>query len=116
MSENKTWKQERPAWCPHPDCLFVRRAMDAICVGHLPKPEPHDGDENIHRWCLNGAADNGGVFDLQINNTDLWWFRQMFSALDGKAVEHTLAADEPKADPMAEYRCVHGFLFCSDCF
>lgn len=77
--------------------------MDAICVGHLPKPEPHDGDENIHRWCLNGAADNGGVFDLQINNTDLWWFRQMFSALDGKAVEHTLAADEPKADPMAEW-------------
>ena len=89
----QTWKQERPSWCPHPDCVFVRRAMDAICVGHLPELVAHDGDFNHHRFCLNGASDSGGVFDLQVNNTDLWWFRQMFSALDGKAVEHTLAAD-----------------------
>jgi len=79
-----TWKQERPSWCPHSDCLFVRRAMDAMCVGHLPEPIAHDGDFNQHRWCLNGTSDTGGVFDLQINDTDLWWFRHMFSALDGK--------------------------------
>ena len=78
------WKQERPAWCPHSDCEFKRRAMDAMCVGHLPAPAEHDGDFNNHRLCLNGAADNGGVFDLQINSTDLWWFRFLFHALDGK--------------------------------
>lgn len=80
----KIWKQERPGWCPHPDCLFVRRTVDAICVGHLPEPVPHDGDFNIYRWCLNGAAEDGGVFDLQINNADIGWFRISFDALVNK--------------------------------
>jgi len=79
------WKQERPPWCPHEDCVFRRRVMDKICGGELPTPEPHDGDLNTHRWCLNGAADNGGVFDLRVNATDLEWFRWTFDALDGKA-------------------------------
>lgn len=81
----KEWKQERPDWCPHPTCLFKRRVQDAMCCGDLPEPAPHDGDENIYRICLNGAADNGGVFDLQVNDTDLGYFRWIFDALDGKA-------------------------------
>lgn len=58
--------------------------MDNVCGGHLPEPAEHDGDFNHHRFCLNGAADNGSVFDLRVNNTDLWWFRWLFDALDGK--------------------------------
>ena len=79
-----TYKQERPAWCPHNECQFKRRAMDNACVGHLQTPTEHDGGFNHYRLCLNGVADNGGVFDLQVNNTDLWWLRWLFDALDGK--------------------------------
>ncbi len=42
------WKNERPKFCPHSDCGFVRRAMEAACVGMLPEPVPHDGDENYY--------------------------------------------------------------------
>jgi len=49
-----------------------------MCCGRLPKPEPHDGDFNTHRFCLNNASDSGGAFDLQINKTDVWWFGQIF--------------------------------------
>ena len=82
MSE--TWVQERPTWCPHTDCIFKRRAMDNICGGELPEKQPHDGGFNDYRFCLNGAAENGGVFDLMVNDTDLGWFRWIFDALDGK--------------------------------
>ncbi len=75
------WKQIQPDWCPHKECLFRRRVMDDMCVGCLPKPEPHDGDFNDSRLCLNGVADNGGVFDLQINSSDVSWFRWVFNAL-----------------------------------
>lgn len=81
MSE--TWTQERPTWCPHTDCLFRRRAMDSICGGELPTPTEHDGGLNTHRVCLNGAADDGRVFDLQVNASDLGWLRWIFDALDG---------------------------------
>lgn len=85
------WHQERPSWCPHQDCNFAYRVQDAACGGVLPKPTPHDGDSNTMRFCLNGAADNGGVFDLQVNKTDLWWFSRTFKAmmanLDGQTGE-----------------------------
>lgn len=77
----ETWKQERPKWCQHTECLFKRRVMDAACVGHLPKPVQHGADFNTHRVCLNGAADNGGVFDLQINDTDIWWCGWLFESI-----------------------------------
>lgn len=77
------WKQERPEWCPHSDCGFVRRAQDALCCGNLPKAEPHGEGFNIYRWCLNGADKGGDPFDLQINRTDIFWFRKMFNALLG---------------------------------
>lgn len=77
----QTWKQERPSWCPHPDCLFRRRAMDDICGGKLPAPEPHDGDHNTMRLCLNGADSTGAVFDLQVNDSDLHWLRWIFEGM-----------------------------------
>lgn len=77
------WKQERPKWCPHQDCLFQRRAMDSLCGGGLPEQVEHDGDFNTHRFCINGALPNDEVFDLQVNKSDLWWFRFIFEALDG---------------------------------
>ena len=75
------WRQERPSWCPHPDCSFRRRAQDALCAGQLPAPEPHDGDHNTHRICINAGEP---VFDLQINATDAEYFRWMLDATDGK--------------------------------
>jgi len=76
----EAWKQERPGWCPHQDCIFSRRSQDALCGGRLPKPEPHDGDENTHRLCIK----TGEVFDLQVNKTDCDGIRFILDALDGK--------------------------------
>ena len=78
------WEQERPGFCPHQDCIFKRRVMDHMCVGDLPEPAPHDGDFNNHRLCLNGADSTGAVFDLQINDSDIWWFKFLFEALSSK--------------------------------
>jgi len=78
--EKTVYKQERPDWCPHKDCVFVRRVLDSICGGKLPKPEPHNGDFNPYRICIKTDE----VFDLQVNDTDLGWFRWVFDALDGK--------------------------------
>jgi hypothetical protein len=36
---------------------------------------------NTHRICIVA----GEVIDLQVNGTDLEWFRWIFDALDGKA-------------------------------
>lgn len=77
-----TWKQERPSWCPHTECLFRRRVQDALCGGELPAPEPHDEDHNTHRICINAGEP---VFDLQVNASDLERFRWVFDALDGKS-------------------------------
>ena len=75
------WMQTRPDWCPYKDCRFKRRAQNAMCCGHLPKPVPHDVDFNIYRLCLNKMGKDGGVFDLQINKTDIYYFRKMFISL-----------------------------------
>jgi len=75
------YKQERPKWCPHQDCIHQRRVMDELCGGKLPKPEPHDADFNTYRICIKTDT----VFDLQVNKTDLDWFRWVFDALDGKS-------------------------------
>lgn len=81
---SKEWKQERPTWCPYPSCIFKRRVMDSICGGELPVQEPHDGDMNTHRICINGVDSSGGVVPLQVNKSDLDWFRWVFDALDDK--------------------------------
>ena len=58
--------------------------MDSICGGRLPEPVSHDGDFNTHRLCINGVDSSGGVVPIQLNETDLEWFRWIFDALDGK--------------------------------
>lgn len=78
------WKQTRPEWCPHKDCQFKRRAMDSLCGGKLPDPVKHDTALNTHRVCIKDSALAGDVFDLQVNSTDLEWFRWIFDALDKK--------------------------------
>ena len=40
----KTYKQERPAWCPNQSCGFSRRVLDGLCGGKLPEPMAHGGD------------------------------------------------------------------------
>lgn len=77
----ETWQQDRPTWCPHTDCLFRRRSMDAICGGELPTSADHDGTPNTHRLCINAGEP---VFDLQVNATDTDWLRWILDALDGK--------------------------------
>jgi hypothetical protein len=79
----KQWKQERPEWCGHADCIFRRRAMDSFCGGELPAPEPHNGDMNTHRLCIR-FEDDGSTVDMQVNATDLGWMRWILDALDGK--------------------------------
>lgn len=89
MSEAKVWKQERPAWCPHNDCIFKRRLMDEACVGELPEPADH-GDAkrvNTHRLCINADSPDESrkmLTDLQVNKSDLDWFRWLFDAIDGR--------------------------------
>ncbi len=82
------YRQERPSWCPYPDCNFKRRVTDAACGGELPVPEPHDGDTNTHRLCMNADQDpkapKSQVWSLQVNASDLDWLRWVFDALDGK--------------------------------
>lgn len=75
------YNQEKPSWCPHESCEFLRRVEDSLCGGSLPTPEPHDGDLNTHRLCINTDE----VFDLQVNVSDVDWFRWIFDAIDGKS-------------------------------
>jgi hypothetical protein len=81
MTKKKKWFQERPKWCPNPDCEFKRIAVDHICVGKLPEPIPHNNDENTHRMCLHQPVDNTDVFEWQINSSDVSWFRWLFDAI-----------------------------------
>lgn len=78
------WKQEKPSWCPHSDCVFLRRAQDALCAGKLPTPEPHDGDLNTHRICI--SCPDSDVFDLQVNTTDTYHFRRILDSIDGRGI------------------------------
>lgn len=84
MSE--TGKNERPAWCPHSSCAFLRQTQGLICVGALPEPVMHAETPNTHRLCLAEALPSGEVFDLQVNTTDAYHFRRMFDAIDGRGI------------------------------
>ncbi len=67
------WKQERPMWCPHTECVFGIRSQDSLCVGRLPIPADHDGVENTHRFCQRGAPDDGAwLHSLEFNRGDAW--------------------------------------------
>ena len=79
--EMKKWKQERPEWCKYKNCIFLRRAMDAICGGRLPKPILHQSTPNTHRLCI---VDDEGMMHYLVNDNDLQWWRWIMDALDGK--------------------------------
>jgi hypothetical protein len=70
-----------PDWCPHKDCKFIRQMQNAMCVGELPKPEPHGNDFNTHRLCLDTRETGHGIFDLQINHTDIYNLKLLFRNL-----------------------------------
>lgn len=77
----ETWTQERPPWCPHKDCAYLRSSQAAVCIGALPAPESHDGTDNTHRFCIRGAPDDGDwTFSLKINRGDSWAMRRILAA------------------------------------
>ena len=80
MADMTEWRQERPTWCPHTDCGFLRRSQDALCGGKLPQPAPHGADFNTHRLCIR-TEDDSNVFDLQVNKSDVYHFRRILDAL-----------------------------------
>ena len=75
MSEipEEQWNK-RPLWCPWGDCEYMKDVQGKACVGKLPIPQPHDGDFNTHRFCLDTVETHGEIFDLQINHTDAYLF------------------------------------------
>jgi hypothetical protein len=86
------YRQERPSWCPHPTCIFKRRAMDSMCGGEIGG-EVRETDEfdqlhiNDLRLCLNETHQpppTAKIVDFKVNASDLDWFRFVMDALDGK--------------------------------
>lgn len=73
--------KNKPDWCPHSSCVFIRNTQDMMCCGKLPEPEKHDGDFNTHRFCLNLSEFNEPPFELKINRTDAHLFKKMFEAV-----------------------------------
>jgi len=63
---------ERPDWCPYQDCICKANSQSQVCIGKLPKPEPHENDFNTHRFCLDERETKHGIHDLQINWSDAW--------------------------------------------
>ena len=79
-----TWLQERPSWCPHPDCIFRARSQDAICIGALPAPSDHAGTANTHRLCQRGDPDDGAwLHTVEWNKGDAWNLRRVIDAAFG---------------------------------
>lgn len=72
---------ERPNWCPHPDCIFLRNTQDMMCCGRLPVPIDHDGTPNTHRVCIDSTETHHGYMDLQINRADAWYFKRLMEAV-----------------------------------
>ena len=75
---------KRPDWCPYRNCKILRTLQDKMCAGELPKSIKHDDDFNTHRFCLFGVLKENEIFDLQVNKSDLYIFRLLFNAIDGK--------------------------------
>ena len=74
-------KQYRPKWCPHDDCEFKIHSQNMMCCGTLPLPEVHDNDFNTYRLCLDTRETGHGIFDLQVNKTDLWNLKRIIKQL-----------------------------------
>lgn len=94
------WKQERPKWCPHIDCIFKRRVQDGFCGGYLPVPQEHDGDYNTYRVCLRTDE---ALADFMVNKTDLEWLRWLFDALDGRQTSWLSKVDTKNKENMENF-------------
>ena len=71
----------RPVWCPHPACKYVVSFQEKMCAGELTEPEPHGNDYNTHRMCIDTRETGHGIFDLQINSTDKYYFVRLFASM-----------------------------------
>ena len=78
----RVWKQKRPNWCKHKNCIFKKRHQDSLCGGKLIKPQTHEGDFNSYRFCIR--FEDGNIIDISCNDSDLDYFRSIFDVLDGK--------------------------------
>ena len=85
----------RPDWCPHHTCRNLRCIQDQMCVGRLPKREPHGDGVNTHRLCLRGAGYAGTVFDLQVHTGDLYCLGLLFDAVRDDQKQSAPAEAEP---------------------
>ena len=80
---------DRPIWCPHVECKTLRCLQQMMCVGLMPEPVAHGADYNTHRLCLveeeaTSVLDErifNQILDLQINKSDVFWFRTLFDVL-----------------------------------
>jgi hypothetical protein len=79
------WKQQRPEWCPHPDCAYRASSQGCICVGELPAPADHNGTENTHRLCIvqSDVGDDEWLFKLEINKSDAWGIKRILDRVFG---------------------------------
>ena len=109
LSKVGTHTQERPDWCPHRDCLFIRCAQGLFCGGELPNPTTHTVNGytgiNTHQFCMI----EGPTSCYEVNSNDLSWFRWVFDGLDGKVTSWISAPlCEKCGNPMTkitEYSC-----------
>jgi len=69
----------RPMWCPHKDCKFKIHSQEKMCFGELSRKEPHDNDFNTNRLCIDTRETGHGIFDLQVNKTDLWNLKRIIN-------------------------------------
>ncbi len=74
-------KTIKPDWCIHKKCKFLAQSQNKMCVGELPKLEPHGMVFNTHRFCLDTTETGHGIFDLQINWTDAWGMRRLLNLI-----------------------------------
>jgi hypothetical protein len=70
---------KRPKWCQHKNCIYITSNQDKMCCGKLFKSAPHDEDFNTHRFCLDTRETGHGVFDLQVNRTDVWLLKRLMN-------------------------------------
>lgn len=73
--------KDKPFWCAHIDCNFIKNTQDKLCCGRLSTPEQHDTDYNTHRLCLDIGELEHVIVDLAVNNTDVYWLMTTLQAI-----------------------------------
>ena len=83
MDKEVEFSMSIPEWCPHENsCIFKVLRQNKICGGHLPEPEAHDDDFNKKRLCIDTRETEHGIFDLQINHTDIYVLISVLNFID----------------------------------